>query len=413
MVRHLLALFALFLVFSSSPALAASADGVPRFGQHGVSTRLVLDLDQEPRYRIDQGDSASQLVVEFREGLQAPSADTGSGEGLIRNFAWQHMDDGRWQFRLNGDRPLRVATVFTIPAEGDAPHRFVIDISADDRKPSVDAPVLAAIGPADAAAILLDQPQAATIGVVPAPKPDTAGLAVPAKPLVVLDAGHGGIDPGAKGVNGLFEKDVNLAVTLLLKQKLEESGRYRVSLTRSDDSFVPLRERVQRARAVTADFFISIHADAHPTDDLRGASVYTLSERASDREAARLADQENRADAVSGIDLAAQSDDVASILIDLAMRETVNDSRDVANILVDEMQERSIRVIKNTHRFAGFAVLKAADVPSVLIELGYLSNPADAKLLNSQDYRLRMATAIIAGLDVYFQRLQQVAAGRP
>ena len=207
-----------------------------------------------------------------------------------------------------------------------------------------------------------------------------------------------------------MEKDIVLGFVLRLRQLLEASGRYQVRLTRGDDSFIPLRDRVERSRAMGAEFFISLHADANPDTDVRGASVYTLSEKASDKEAARLADHENRADAIAGVDMAVQSDDVASILIDLAMRETMNDSRSVANILVSQMRAQSIRVVRHTHRFAGFAVLKAADVPSLLVEMGYLSNPRDVALLVSDDYQRRMAAAILDGLDDYFGHRQQVAS---
>jgi N-acetylmuramoyl-L-alanine amidase len=222
------------------------------------------------------------------------------------------------------------------------------------------------------------------------------------KPVIVLDAGHGGKDPGATGINGTMEKDITLRMARELKRLLEASGRYKVVLTRNDDTLLPLRRRFDIARLAGADLFISLHADHNDNKRLRGASVYTLSENASDAEAAALAARENKEDLINGVDLSNQSAVVTSILIDLAQRETKNRSARFASLLTEEMADQTL-VLRESHRFAGFAVLKAPDVPSVLIELGYLSNENDETALLSARHRTRIGKAIEHAIDHYFE----------
>src|SRR5262249_21621935 len=195
--------------------------------------------------------------------------------------------------------------------------------------------------------------------------------------LVIIDAGHGGVDPGTHGQSGILEKDLVLAVAKELRKVLESTGRYRVQLTRDSDVFIPLRERVNIARAARGDLFVSLHADSNDHREIRGASVYTLSEDASDREAAILAEKENIADLVAGVDLTGETNPVASILIDLAQRDTMNRSLRFAETVIGRLPAAtSVQPVK-PHRSAGFAVLKAPDIPSALIELGYLTNVKD------------------------------------
>ena len=228
--------------------------------------------------------------------------------------------------------------------------------------------------------------------------------------------GHGGIDNGTRASSGELEKSIVLEFSLMLREQIEKTGKYRVVMTRSDDTFVPLAERVNMARARQAWLFISIHADAlaRGDGDAQGATIYTLSETASDAAAARLAEDENRADAIAGLDLSAEPDDVADILIDLARRETKTFSVQFARGLVTEMRNAT-RMHKDPLRSAGFRVLKAPDVPSVLVELGYVSNRGDLKSLTSEAWRNRTAASIAQG-DRYIlrdaSRRQRPANGR-
>ncbi|MCW8863187.1 MAG: N-acetylmuramoyl-L-alanine amidase, partial [Rhodospirillales bacterium] len=229
---------------------------------------------------------------------------------------------------------------------------------------------------------------------------------VPARRVIVIDPGHGGVDPGAIGVSGIYEKNITLSVAREIKKSLESTGRYKVVLTRDRDIFIRLRDRFEIARKAGADLFLSIHADTIRDRNIRGASVYTLSEKASDKEAAALAEQENKADLIAGVDLSHEDPVLANILIDLTQRETMNQSSHLAEMLVDEMG-KSVRLLRNAHRFAGFAVLKAPDVPSVLIELGFLSNRHDERLLRDSRHRVRVAGAIGRSIDQFFTRVEQ------
>ncbi|MBN9537763.1 MAG: hypothetical protein BGN99_16565 [Alphaproteobacteria bacterium 65-37] len=234
-------------------------------------------------------------------------------------------------------------------------------------------------------------------------KPTPPTLAKPKPKLIVLDPGHGGRDPGALGARGTQEKKVVFTIAMEVQRELQAGGRYRVLLTRSGDSYVALRERVARAQAAKADLFLSLHADSHDNPDVRGASVYTLSEEASDREAAALAARENRADAVvSGMRLADKPDNVAQTLVAMSQRGTVNESRRLAETIVATFAKNGVRLLPRTHRQAGFAVLTSPEVPAALVELGYLSNPQDEKLLTVRQHQISLARALRASVDAYF-----------
>jgi N-acetylmuramoyl-L-alanine amidase len=261
--------------------------------------------------------------------------------------------------------------------------------------------------PTSADALASGTASAAIIGLppgVPLLRPMQTAL-----PLVYIDPGHGGPDPGTIGNRGTYEKNVTLAVAEELQRQLLASGRYRVKLTRNSDRFVALRERFEMARLDHADIFISLHADSSFVGDPRGASIYTLSETSSDAEAAALAAKENKADLIAGVDLSKQNVVVTSILIDLAQRESKNLSARFAELLVEEMGRVTL-LLPNSHRYAGFAVLKAPDIPSVLIEMGYLSDVQDETLLLSSAHRAKLAGAMLRAIDGYFA--VTVASGR-
>lgn len=224
------------------------------------------------------------------------------------------------------------------------------------------------------------------------------------RPLVVIDAGHGGHDPGAISPDtGLEEKDVTLKIAKAIRDQLIKSGRVRVALTRSDDRYLQLRERYQIARRLHANLFISIHCDSVGSPGAAGATAYTLSEVASDKEAARLAARENKADVISGVNLDATTADVSSLLIDLAQRETMNASAAFAQLLGREAKPL-IPTKDQFHRMASLMVLKAADMPSILFETGYISNPDQAQFLNSDDGEARIAQSVSKAIDIHFAK---------
>jgi N-acetylmuramoyl-L-alanine amidase len=256
------------------------------------------------------------------------------------------------------------------------------------------------------------QTEAPPVTNVAAPAPAPEPEAKPARrrgdgrPTIVIDPGHGGVDPGAIGVSGTYEKIITLAMARDLKDHLERTGRYHVRLTRDRDVFIRLRDRISLARQYHADLFVSLHADVVKDPQIRGLSVYTLSQTASDGEAQALADKENKADLIAGIDLSHESADVANILIDLAQRETMNRSAVFASEIVEELG-RETSLLGNTHRFAGFAVLKAPDVPAVLVEMGYLSNDVEERSLRQPEYRNKLSRAVTRAIDRFFLQGQK------
>ena len=251
-------------------------------------------------------------------------------------------------------------------------------------------------------------PNSATAAIPPRPArfrlPPIEGTKRAGAPLVVIDAGHGGHDPGSPGADGeTREKEVALKIALAVRDALVAGGKVRVALTRADDRFLVLAERREIARALHADLFISIHCDSAPNALARGASVYTLSDTSSDRVAAALAARENKSDVINGVDLSRETNDVSSILIDLAQRETMNVSSAFAELLQRELAPL-IGLKPNFHKYAGLMVLKAPDVPSVLLETGYISNADDLELLTSSQYRRDIATGVRRAVETHFAR---------
>lgn len=247
-----------------------------------------------------------------------------------------------------------------------------------------------------------------TVHVAPPAKgvalPPISGSKDASRPLIVIDAGHGGHDPGAANrEKGYKEKDVTLWLAMALKDRLLRDGRMRVALTRSDDRFLLLQERYDIARRLGADLFISLHADAADNEAAQGATIYTLSETASDREASRLAARENRADVINGVNLGGQDSAVNSILIDLSQREAMAQSADFARLLYREASPY-VPFRSNYHRFASLVVLKAPDIPSVLFEAGYITSAQDIARLTSAEGRNKLAGGVARAIEVYFAR---------
>jgi N-acetylmuramoyl-L-alanine amidase len=335
------------------------------------------------------------VIIDLPQVIFRFPPNTGeSGRGLIKAFRYGLMMTGGSRIVIDLTRPARVEKSFMLDPANDQPARLVLDLAAVDRDAFMRTIALESRPP---------EPTK--------PQPKNDAREGDTRPVIVLDPGHGGIDNGTKAATGEMEKTIVLEFALLLRDKIEKAGKYRVVMTRTDDTFVALADRVAFARAQQAALFISIHADALPRGegDAQGASVYTLSETASDSEAARLAETENRADVIAGVDLTHEPNDVADILIDLAQRETKTFSVQFARGLIDSMRTVT-RLHKNTLKSAGFRVLKAPDIPSVLLELGYVSNRQDIKSLTSADWREHTADSIAQAIDRYFTT--KLAGGR-
>ncbi len=357
-------------------------------------TRFVLDLDTQIKPEISGLAQPFRLIVDLPEvDFQLPDGAGTDGRGMVTTWRFGLFAPGKSRIVMDLSGPVSVDKTFFLPAVDDQPARLVIDLvksTPDD----FDAFVLSSRTKGKAKA-------AKTV-----PKTDRLGgdAKRSGKPLIVLDPGHGGIDNGATGVGGTLEKAIVLNFANLLKDKLEKSGLYDVHLTREDDTFISLSRRVQIGHELEADLFISIHADSvrRGRKFARGATVYTLSDKASDQLSAELAEVENMSDIIAGVELDEEPTDVTDILLDLAKRETRSFSNYFAKILVTELKS-AVRLIKNPHRSAGFRVLKAHDVPSVLVELGYLSNEHDEKLLNTEEWRERMANAMSDAIHGFFR----------
>jgi len=385
-------LLALTLLSSSLAVVAAESATVAvkdiRLGVTAERTRLVLDLGAKVDFDIFLLDRPRRVVVDL-PSLAWPT-DQPTVDGLVQKIRFGQFTADKSRLVIDAKGPVWVAKSFLLPPSSGLPHRLVIDLVKTGNKEFADqvAKDRAAKRSANKAA--------------PAPTPFTPMPRKQAnsKPVIVLDAGHGGVDPGALGRKAR-EKSVTLNFTRELAKQLRKTGKYKVYLTRNRDIYIPLRQRVNIARKHNADLFISIHADAIKRKNVRGMSIYTLSETASDKEASALAKKENQSDIIAGIDFADQPPEVANILIDLAQRETKNLSVKFANLVVDNARGKT-RLLDRTHRFAGFRVLKAPDVPSVLIELGFLTNRSDEKQLLSTAWRRKVAGALVNSVNGFF-----------
>lgn len=364
-----------------------------RVGKHDDHTRFVLDVSQKVDFNVFTLADPYRVVIDFPEvGWRIDPAAAKSAVGLMKGYRYGLYRPGRSRMVVDLSGPATLANKFLLPPEGQRQYRLVLDLVPTDR-----ATYLKSAGWPAAAALdtpsVLEEPPVDPV----AEKPRNA------QRVIVIDAGHGGVDPGATGVSGALEKDLVLSLATTVRDALESTGKYKVVMTRDTDIFLSLKARVAVGRRARADLFVSIHADSAPGSEARGASVYTLSERASDREAEALARAENQSDVIAGVDLTNESDIVTSILIDLAQRETKNSSVKFAQALVPELQHAG-GVTQRSHRFAGFMVLKAPDVPSVLIEVGYLSSTHDESEMKTRRWRSNMASAINQAVDAYFKQ---------
>jgi N-acetylmuramoyl-L-alanine amidase len=359
-----------------------------RLGGDDTQTRLIVDLSHKVEIRAFTLANPYRVVLDMPQvTFQFPPKAGEVGRGLIKAFRFGLVMQGGSRMVIDLARPAQVDMAFVLGAANDQPARLVLHLTATDREAFMRSVALESRAPE---------------GSKPQTPPETK-VNGDSRPLVVIDPGHGGIDNGTRAASGEMEKTIVLEFSSLLRDKIEKTGKYRVLMTRTDDTFVALGDRVQFARARQAALFISIHADAlrRREGDAQGATVYTLSERASDARAARLAEAENQADVIAGLDLSAEEKDVAGILIDLARRETKTFSVQFAHTVVETLKNAT-RLHQHPLKSARFVVLKAPDVPSVLVELGYVSNRADLKSLISTEWRDRTAESIVRAIEAFF-----------
>lgn len=379
-----LAVFCVALV-AAGRALAAGAMGEVlriRFGGDAERTRVVVDLDRTTRGEVISAGDDGQVVVAL-SGVTPGRIRSGEGQGMVRR--WRLAGSGaasRIELDLAGGVEIERRFLLA-PGDGIDHYRYVIDLKTNGQP---------AVARAERAPRL--------------PTPRTE------RPLIVIDPGHGGRDPGAAGATA-NESAVTLAAGLLLKQELERTGRYRVRMTRDSNVYVGLDRRVEIARAAGADLFISLHADAIADPATRGASVYTLSEQGAGRAVREFTRGENWQ---QNLNLPGRDASVDRILLDMTQRATQNRSARLARTLLTQIEEADHPLLRRSHRDAGLAVLLAPDVPAVLLEMGYMTNPEDERLLTDARARRRLIRAVTEGIDAYFREpeaaVQMASAGQ-
>ena len=370
-----------------------------RIGEHQDRTRFVIELSDPVKLRVFTLANPNRVVIDMPEvlwRLNGPQKPTGNG--AIKSYRYGLFRPGNARFVIDLNMPVTVAEPLILPPSDGFGYRVVIDLFPVPQTKFEQT----AGWPSD-----LKAKETLAEAVPLGPKSST-------RKVVVIDAGHGGIDSGTVGIDGMQEKDLVLDEAKRLGAVLKKRG-YTVHLTRDTDIYIPLRERVSIARGYGADLFISLHADSNPNSDVTGASVYTLSEKGSDKEAAALAKKENQSDIIAGVDLTGQDDSVSHILIDLAQRDTMNRSSRFAETVVSRMSGATDILPRTPHRSGALVVLKAPDVPAVLVELGYLSNAQDCSQMHGDRWRNGVAKALADAVDQNFGRVSagQVPSVRP
>jgi N-acetylmuramoyl-L-alanine amidase len=426
-------MWGVLMLFAVPHVMAAPTITSLRSGDKNEATRVVLDVKGAKEFDAFTLLAPPRLVVDVVDASwSVPVAAIRStlGSRVIKEIRHGSPEPGIHRVVIDLSRPVEITKQFIIPPSTRyKTHRVVIDFSyIDSAEARAEIVRMAKVVPQFAHRETLKaepeeeeelkfaprkirpsrdhlakvpQTSAAAQRVTGAPTPTPKPAKNFRMPVVVVDAGHGGIDPGALGRSGTREKKITFAFAVALKDALERTGKYKAILTRKGDYYVNLRERVKIAHKQKGDIFISLHADSHPRSKTRGLSVYTLSEKASDREADSLAKKANQGDVISGVDLTSASSDVQQVLIDMVQRDTKNASAYFAEVLVRELGKEA-KLLKNTHRFAGFAVLTAADIPSVLVELGYLSNSTEERLLRTESYKKKLVSAMVTAINQYF-----------
>lgn len=362
-----------------------------RIGEHADRTRFVVELSEPVAMRTFTLNNPNRVVIDMpavRWHLEGPPRPTANG--AIRSYRYGMFRPGNSRFVIDLNTPVVISEPLVLPPENGLGYRVVIDLF-----PTTQAKFDRNSGWPDD---LKAREAAAQLAMLPKtpPEPQTR-----IKKVIIIDPGHGGTDPGTHGLDGTQEKDLVLAVSMQLQRVLLARG-YTVHMTRDSDMTTVLGQRPRLARSYRADLFISIHANSNPDPNVSGLSIYTLDEKGSDAEAAALVQKENSADKVAGVDITGDNSEVAPILINLAQRDTMNKSSHFAELALAELRGATDILPRKPHRSGALVVLKAPDVPSVLVEIGFMSNPAEAEQMQSDAWRARVARAIATAVDRQF-----------
>ena len=373
-----------------------------RISENEKSSRFVIDLTLPPQYTVHIRKNPLRLVIEILNTNGNNIRDYKINNFHIQSVRRNRLSNNKLQIVLDLKYPLASQKHFVLPPKNNL-YRLVVDIT-----PQISTNTNHKSSTAIKASEKVDSwPPAAEKNIAYHTQPENSApmphLKTTRKAIITLDAGHGGNDPGTTGYHGLQEKNITLVYAFAIKNLLKKTGKYEVVLTRRDDSYINLKKRVTIARQAKADMFLSIHADSHSNRQMKGLSVYTLSEKASDKEAEELAHKENNAGILNDVDVVGDGKDVTELLIDLVQRQTKNLSAEFAENIIKATRTKTEILHNDPHRFAGFRVLTGPDIPSVLIELGYLSNPKEEMLLLSENHKKKLAESIVRAIDKHFQ----------
>ncbi len=385
------------LIFISSSAQSFEVQTI-RFGQHPDKVRLVLDISDVKDFRAFVLQNPYRMVIDLPTFSWHAGNVPKNPKTSVTNIRQGKLtpDVSRIVFDLT--QPISIQSAFLLPKQGEKENRIVIDYKpASLQEFQKNKSTVHGTLKVDEQKPIINELTSNT----PTPPPNTARAIK--KPLIIIDPGHGGSDPGTIGKNRIYEKNIVLSISKELKKQLLATGRYRVLLTREKDVFIRLKNRVKFARKHDGDLFISVHVNSNKDPHAHGASIYTLSKKASDKQTAKLAEKENQADLMEGVDFNVEDEQVAFILSDFLMNDTMNQSKYFANNLVSNIKKKGIYTLNNPHRYAGFAVLKAPDIPSILIEAGFASNKKEIKLLTKSSHQKKLSKAIVSSIDSYFR----------
>lgn len=410
--------FAIFLFFCAAfPAFAQSSkvSNVTITREQNSQTRFTLEINKDVPYRAFVLNNPPRMVIDLPNMAWSAPLNKGDRNGTIKSYRKGVYQHDTLRLVLELGRPAVLANHGRFAPQQGNKWRYIFDLKPSTAIQFQQALNKVAVGggtPVTATKGASASPQQQPAQITQAPsKPTLVATTSTKKPLIVIDPGHGGVDPGALATNGIFEKNITLATAKEVKRLLEATGRYRVKLTRDTDIYIKLPERVRIARSAGADMFISLHADTIGRPSVKGASVYTLSDVASDAETAKLATRENAVDTLVNVDVGHVDADVADILIDLVTRDNMNQSKVLAETVVSTFKANGVSTLPlRPHRSAGFAVLKAPDIPSVLIEMGYLSNKEEADLLASSSHRTKIAASVTRIIERFYNETSKMAS---
>lgn len=363
--------------------------------------RLSFEVSSFPKYRVFTTSKPEKLVIDFQDAEIKSRLDFSKSKSF-RSIKVTKNSHGDLRIIIFLNQNVQVSKSNIVKPAGNKRYLLEIYLKFDDQEvkkdPQKKYTLVTPLNSEIADKIMNDDERNTDQAI-----DDKKEIKIKAKPIIVIDAGHGGKDPGTIGDFARSkEKNVTLAYAKELKRYLDETGKYNAFLTRDSDYFIPLQQRVEKSRKLKADLFISLHADSSSNDETSGLSIYTLSEKSSDKQAEILAQKENKSDIIGGVNFSGTSGEIMNTLINLSQRSSMNSSAKFAEIAIKTLHNNEVEILQNTHRFAGFRVLTAPDVAAVLIELGYLSNKHEERKLNDIFHRRKISQSLVESIDKYF-----------